>query len=91
MTSTLSIRQGNRQETESMNSKQNSQHYPKAKITSFYTIVPIPGSNLYLILIDGYVVGSVGADTIDEAEEYVLQCYEGLAGPLNYKNRKKCN
>ncbi len=52
----------------------------KALITDFYSIVPIPDSSLYLILIDGYVVGSIGADNLDEAEYYVLNCYEGLAG-----------
>lgn len=67
-----------------MNLKQNSQHFLKAKITDFYSIVPIPDTSLFLILIGDEVVGSIGADSLDEAEEYVLQCYEELAVDLSY-------
>ncbi len=52
----------------------------QARVTDFYTIVPIPDTSLFLILIGDEVVGSIGANNLDEAEEYVLSCYEGLAG-----------
>lgn len=37
----------------------------------FYTIVPLP-DNVFVIIIDGEVIGSFIFDSIEEAEDYVI-------------------
>lgn len=45
----------------------------------FYTIVPLP-DNVFVVIIDGYVVGSFIFSSLETAEDYVIYNYEDIIG-----------
>ena len=49
----------------------------RARVTDFYTIVPLPESQ-YAILIDGIVVAVYSFNSIDDAENYIIESYDDL-------------
>lgn len=49
----------------------------QARSTDFYTIVPLPGG-FYAIVVDGTVAECPRFRSIDEAEDYVVNCYGNL-------------
>jgi hypothetical protein len=49
----------------------------QARRTDFYEIVPLPEGQ-YAILIDGSVVAVYSFNSMDDAENYVIECYDEL-------------
>lgn len=49
----------------------------QARATDFYSIVPLPGG-FYVLVVDGTVAECPRFRSMDEAEDYVVNCYEDL-------------
>lgn len=58
-------------------SRRSSTDRSQARTTDFYSIVPLPGG-FYAIVVGGMVAECPRFRSMDEAEDYVMECYKDL-------------